>query len=168
MKFLYVWKTVFFSQKGGTIFHVKKALIGSLTCSSFSQFDRPLVKTSHGVWHAVFVFLPMSGLCRLGKKIKIEVFRRGRGRGHFLKNLDIFKTPWDISGAAGAFALPRAGSESSAGAKASPWAGFESLAGAFAPLGAGPESLAGAKALPGAGPKKFTRSKAPPGAGSES
>ena len=65
-----------------------------------------------------------------------------------------FKNPQDISGAAGAFAPPGAGSESSAGVKAPPGAGSESLAGAFAP--------------PGAGPKNFCRGEAPPGAGSES
>ena len=97
----------------------------------------------------VLVFLPISGLCRLGKKKKSR-FCRGRiffKRGHFQKK-------FNISGAAGAFAPPGAGSESSAGAKAPPGAGSEFLAGAFAP--------------PGAGPKKISRGEAPPGAGSES
>ena len=57
--------------------------------------------------------------------------------GAFLKNLHIFKNLKDISGAAGAFAPPGAGSESSAGVKAPPGAGSESLAGALAPPGAG-------------------------------
>ena len=97
----------------------------------------------------VLVFLPISGLCRLGKKKKIEVLS-GRG-GNFFK-MCRFSKDFNISGAAGAFAPPGAGSESSAGAKAPPGAGSEFLAGAFAPPGAGPESLAGAFAPPGAGP----------------
>ena len=101
--------------------------------------------------------LPLGGLCRLGKKIKIEVFLWGGG---------IFKNHQDISGAAGAFAPPGAGPESSAGAKAPPGAGSESLAGAKAPPGAGSESLAGAETPPGAGSSKKCRGEAPPGAGS--
>ena len=70
-----------------------------------------------------------------------------------------FSKKFNISGAAGAFAPPGAGSESSAGAKAPPGAGSEFLAGAFAPPGAGSESLAGAFAPPGAGPKKISRGR---------
>ena len=92
---------------------------------------------------------------------------RGFSGGSFLKKVGIFKNPQDISGAAGAFAPPGAGPESSAGAKAPPGAGSESLAGAKAPPGAGPESLAGAKAPPGAGSSKKCRGEAPPGAGSD-
>ena len=65
----------------------------------------------------------------------------------------IFKNSQDISGAAGAFAPPGAGPESSAGAKAPP--------------GAGSESLAGAETPPGAGSSKKCRGEAPPGAGSD-
>ena len=90
--------------------------------------------------------------CRLAKKIKIEVFL-----GAFSKKVAILKNPQDISGAAGAFAPPGAGPESSAGAKAPPGAGSECLAGVFAPPGAGPESLAGAKAPPEAGSNKDCR-----------
>ena len=81
-------------------------------------------------------------------------FRPRRWGKNFFKQFGHFKNLKDISGAAGAFAPPGAGAESSAGVKAPPGAGSESLAGAFAP--------------PGAGPKKFCRGEAPPGAGSES
>ena len=93
-----------------------------------------------------FIFAIMWSLS-LGDKIKIEVFLGGA----FLKKVGIFKNPQDISGAAGAFAPPGAGPESSAGVKAPPGAGSESLAGAKAPPGAGSSKKYRGEALPGAG-----------------
>ena len=102
-----------------------------LTYSSFFQFNRPLAKGSHGPGALDWLcFLPMSSLCRFGKKIKNEFFSAGEA---FFLIFDIFKNLLDVSGAAGAFAPPGAVSESSAGVKAPPEAGSESLAGAFAP-----------------------------------
>ena len=68
-----------------------------------------------------FLFFAIMWFLSLGDKIKIEVFLGGA----FLKKVGTFKNPQDISGAAGAFAPPGAGPESSAGAKAPPGAGSE-------------------------------------------
>ena len=74
-----------------------------------------------------------------------------------------FKNPQDISGAAGAFAPPGAGSKSIAGAKAPPGAGSESLAGAKAPPGAGSNKTAGARPRRGRGQTLKPGPQAPPG-----
>ena len=78
----------FFFTKRWHDFSRKKTLMIFSNCSFF-QFDRPLTKCSHGSRRAVrFVFLPISGLCRLGKKKKIEVLSGG---GDFFLNVDIFE-----------------------------------------------------------------------------
>ena len=84
------------------VFKYEKLLFFTKTRHDFSRkkkhrwdFKLFVLSISQATWKrtpwvqarwAVFLFLPMSSLCRLGKKVKIEVFSAGGGGGAFFFN----------------------------------------------------------------------------------
>ena len=86
---VFTYGKLFFSRKWGTIFHVKKHRWDSEIVLSFNLIGHLQNAPMVPVALCALVFLPISGLCRLGKKKKIKVLS-GR-RGGFFLNVYIFK-----------------------------------------------------------------------------